>query len=349
MEELIAICKNDRIFNHSGNWNKTFIKCCQEMGIPYEEFDCYKPDVIEKLPKYSILIWSIQNYVLSDLLESRSILRIAEQKGLKVFPDINTSWHFDDKVAEMYAFQAVGAPIPKSWVFYLLDDCISWLFNEAKYPLVAKLRCGSGSNNVKLLKTRDHALKYAKRMFSRGFDPSPSLFYKAYSKAQSSRDWKMAVSRIKKIPEFFNTRRHAKQMPREKGYCYFQEFIQNDGFDIKVVVVGDKLSFLERHTRKGEFRASGGGDIFYDKQLVTEQIIKSAFEVADAIGMQCVGFDYVVDNKIGKGIIIEMCYGFDWEAILQSGGYFSRDCVWHEKPLNVPKEIINNLWIEKHQ
>lgn len=346
MNKPVAICKNDQIFKHTGNWNSCFIKFCEEHKISFEIIDCYKPNVVFQLEKYSALIWPIQNYVLADILESRSILHIAEQKGLKVFPNQNTIWHFDDKIAEMYQFQAVGIPMPKSWVFYLLDDCLTWL-ETAKYPLIAKLRCGSGSSNVKKLNTKREAVKYAKRMFTKGFNPSPSLLYKAYSKAQSSHNWKTAVARIKKIPEFLNTRRHANQLPDEKGYCYFQELIQNDGFDIKVVVVGDKLSFIIRHVRKGDFRASGGGDLCYDKKYMTKQIIDSAFEAAKVIGTQCMGFDYVVDNRNGEGKIIEMCYGFDWEAVLNAGGYFDKKGVWHDEPLNVPVEVIKNLIVMK--
>ena len=320
----IAICKNDNIFKHSTQWIGEWIDYCEQNNIPYEIVNCYHYDIINKLSKYSALLWNFSNFVIADLLEARNILNIASQNGLAVFPDYNTSWHFDDKVAESYALQAVSAPAPKSWVFYEYSECEKWLKDKAKYPIVAKLRCGSGANNVKLLKNYSQARRYAKRMFGAGFNPTPSLIYKAYSKAQSSKNWKTVWNRIKKIPEFLNTRAHAKKMPIEKGYCYFQEFIDNAGFDLKVAVVGDKVSFLCRDTRKGDFRASGGGDIKYTKELVTEQIIKSAFEVCDALKMECVGFDYVVDKMTGEGKIIEMCYGFDHKAVMGAGRVYLR-------------------------
>lgn len=342
MEKPIAICKNDKIFKHSGNWNIQFIRYCEEKGISYEVLNCYDSEIINKIDAFSALVWPIQNYVISDMLESRTILRIAEEKGLNVFPNIKTSWHFDDKVAEMYLFQSLGAPIPKSWIFYTLEDSLSFLNNKS-YPIIAKLRTGSGSNNVKLLKNKRESFKYSKRMFSKGYDASPSLLYKAYSKAQSSRSMKIALGRIKKIPEFLNTKRHANKLPIEKGYTYFQELIPNDGYDIKVVVVGDKLSYFVRKVRKGDFRASGGGDFFYDKKYITKEIIDIAFNISNRAGLQCVGFDFVVDNMTNSPLIIEMCYGFDWEAILAAEGYWTSDGEWHDKPLNVPNEIIKNL------
>lgn len=339
----IAICKNDNIFKHSTQWIGEWVDYCEKNGIPYEIVDCYRYDIISRLTNYSALLWNFSNFVISDLLEARNILNIASAKGLETFPDYNTSWHFDDKVAESYALQAVSAPAPKSWVFYDYVECEKWLKTEAEYPIVAKLRCGSGANNVKLLKDYNQAKKYAKRMFASGYNPTPSLVYKAYSKAQSSRSLKVALSRIKKIPEFLNTRAHARKMPIEKGYCYFQEFINNEGYDLKIAVVGDKLSFLCRDVRKGDFRASGGGDIKYTRELITKQIISSAFEAYDKLQLECVGFDYVVDKDTGEGKIIEMCYGFDYKAIMGAGGYWDRDCVWHNEPLNVPTEIINKI------
>lgn len=336
----IALCQNKKIFNHSTLWTPRFIEYCSRENIPYEIVDCYKPNIIHELPRYSALVWNYSNYVVSDMLEARNILQIANDLGLVTFPNPGMNWHFDDKVAEMYALQAIGAPIPQSWVFYLEDECIDWLKNQAYFPLVAKLRCGSGSNNVKLLHNTAEAIRYAQRMFSKGFNPTPSLAYKAYSKVQSSKDLSMMIKRIKKIPEFLDTRRHGKMMPFEKGYCYFQEFIPNEGYDLKVVVIGEKMTFCARNVRKNDFRASGGGDCYYDRTLLTDDVIDSAFEAANKLHMNCVGFDYVVDKASGIGKIIEMCYGFDYEVQRDLNAYIDKEHVWHTESVIVPDEII---------
>lgn len=342
----IAICQNKKIFDHSTAWTPRFIEYCEQEKIPFEIVDCYDTNIIKQLPKYSALLWNYSNYVISDLLEARNILQIADNLGLVTFPYPSMNWHFDDKIAEMYAFQSINAPIPQSWVFYIEDDCIDWLKNKAQYPLVAKLRCGSGANNVKLLHSSKEAIKYAMRMFSNGFNPAPSFAYKAYSKLQSSRDIATIISRIKKIPEFLNTRRHAQMMPIEKGYCYFQEFIPNDGYDLKVVVIGNKMTFCARNVRKNDFRASGGGDCYYDRSLLTEDVIDSAFETAKRLEMSCVGFDFVVNKSTGQGKIVEMCYGFDYEVQKDLGAYVDQKHEWHEEAVCVPGEIVKMV-VEK--
>lgn len=336
----IAICQNEKIFSHSTSWTPRFVEYCELNNIPFEIVDCYRTDIISKLQNYSALIWNYSNFVIADILEARNIIQIASNIGLVTFPYPEMNWHFDDKVAEMYALQACEIQMPNSWVFYEEEACLQWLRNKAIFPIVAKLRCGSGSNNVKLIHNANEGTSYVKRMFSRGFDPSPSLAYKAYSKLQSSKDIKMIFSRVKKIPEFLNTRRHAKMMPVEKGYCYFQEFVPNNGYDLKVVVIGDKITFCARNIRKNDFRASGGGDCYYDRKLLTDNVIDTAFSAAKKLRMDCVGFDFVVDNETGIGKIIEMCYGFDYEVQMELGAWVDRDHKWHEEAVCVPDEII---------
>lgn len=167
--------------------------------------------------------------------------------------------------------------------------------------------------------------------------------YKTSSNVRSAKNLGTFVKRAKRIPEFLRSMANAKRFTRERGYVLLQEFIPNEGFDLKIAVVGDKLSLIGREIRKGDFRASGGGTLFYNKEMVTPNIIESAFRTSDRLGFQCMGYDYVVDQKTGIGKIVEISYSFSHEALLAAGGYFDRQGQWHEEPLNVPEEIIRNM------
>lgn len=336
----IAICMNNKMFNHSGSWTNTWIEYCQKNEISFSIVDCYQPDIMDKLKNFDCLLWHVNNYVLADMMVGRSVLYAAKNMGLKTFPDFNNSWHFDDKIAETYLLQSVGAPIPNSYMFYLLDDCINWLKKEASYPLVAKLRSGSGSNNVRLIKNRNIAVNYARHMFTTGYKTYPSMFLKAKSQFNSSKNWEEMKSRMKRIPEFFQTLSRAKEFSNERGYAYFQEFVPNDGYDLKIVVIKDKLCFFSRNVRKNDFRASGGGDTHYNKNFVTKDIISSAFSISDKLGFTCMGYDYVVNKITGQAKIIEISYGFSHKMLLGAKGYYDRAYVWHDEPLNAPEEII---------
>lgn len=339
----IAIHQNDKIFKHYSSWTYPWIEYCKKNGIEFGILNCYDYDILYQLKNYDALLWHFGNYVLQDMLFARSILYSAKKMGLKIFPDYNDCWHFDDKIAETYALQAVNAPIPRSWMFYTYNDLKIWADQNKEFPLIAKLRTGSGSHNVVMIKSKSQLITYGKKMFSKGFSPVPSLSFKATSQMKSSRSLEDVKKRLKKLPQFLHTLSRAKQFPSEKNYVYLQEFVPNDGFDLKIVAVGNKLSYICRSIRKNDFRASGGGDLYYDKNLVTEDIINSAFETNEKLGIQCMGYDYVVDKRTGKGVIVEMSYGFNHQALIDAQGYWDKDMKWHMEPLNAPEEIIKNI------
>lgn len=340
----VAIHRDNSVPTHSISWTFPWEEYCRNNHIEYEFVDLLKCNSIVTLKDFQILLWHLEQYNHAEMLEARSILYSAKKMGLKVFPDYNDAWYFDDKIAEMYLLQSINAPIPKSFVYY---DCASLKSavdeGEITFPIVAKLRSGSGSHNVKLIRTKHSLLSYASIMFSKGINPAPSIFYKASSNIRSSHNKQQFMSKIKRIPEFLRTLSNARRLPREKDYVYLQEFIPNDGFDMKVVVVGDKCTFIVRPVRSHDFRASGGGEVFFDKKYFNKQIIESAFKVADALGSQCMGFDYVVNKDTGEGVIVEMSYGFSHQAVMTPNGYYDRNLNWHDVPLNAPVEVFKNM------
>lgn len=345
----VAIYKDSQGVTHSTNWANVWAEHCQENSIDFVFLDLFRCDPIEELKGFQILLWHFDQYNHAEMLEARSILYSAKKMGLKVFPDYNDVWHFDDKIAEMYLLQSVNAPIPKSFVYYDIKSVKSAIAEgEITFPIVAKLRSGSGSHNVKLIKTKHSLLSYASIMFSKGINPTPSIFYKASSNIRSSHNKQQFLSKMMRIPEFLRTLSNARHFPREKDYVYLQEFIPNDGFDMKVVVVGDKCTFIVRPVRSHDFRASGGGEVFFDKRYFKKQIIESAFKVADALGSQCMGFDYVVNKDTGEGVIVEMSYGFSHQALMTPNGYYDRKLKWYDEPLNAPKDILKNLICDEY-
>jgi len=343
VDSRVAIIMNKGSVTHSTSWSSPWIEYCNNNAIFYELVEYSEPDLLKKLGQFDILLWHFSGYIFSEMLVARSIIYSAKKNGLKVFPDFNEAWHFDDKVSETYLLEAVGAPIVKSYIFYSLPDVKSWIINKPPGPVVAKLRNGSGSHNIKLLKSNREIIKYSKNMFKSGYNVSPNMLYKASSNIRSAKSMEVFFSRLKRVPEFLRTLRYSKMFPKERGYTLFQEYVENTGYDLKVVVVGDKLSGFARAVRKNDFRASGGGDVIFDKALITRNVIDSAFKASDDLGFKCMGYDYVVDKTSGLGKIVEMSYGFSHEVLLQASGYYDRSGTWHDEALNAPKELLDNL------
>lgn len=342
MQKKVALAI-DKFLNHSTNWINEWESYCIENRVDYNIIDFYQSDILNLIENYTHALWHFNGYAPQDILFARSILYSASIRGIKTFPDFNTTWHFDDKVAEKYLLEAINAPMAKSWSFFDKESAIKWANNYENYPFVAKLRCGSGSNNVKLVENFNEAERYITQMFSKGISSFPSILLKATSNFRSATGWLQRFQRVKRIPEFIRGYRLTKNSPREKGYVFFQEFIPNKGYDIKIAVIGKKCGFLTRPVRKNDFRASGGGAVEYDKSLVPQNVIESAFKISEELNFQSMGYDFVVDERDGQGKIIEISYGFNNEAITSCNGYYKRDLSWKNHKFNPAKEVIKNL------
>lgn len=342
MKIAILFDKNEKL--HSTNWSLAWEEYCKENNIYYKIVNPYKVGVISELMDFDIILWHYSNYSFKDMLMAKNILFTMEEHGKKVFPSFKDAWHFDDKLAETYLLESINAPIPKSYYYYD-SKSLEADINNLSFPIIAKLRNGSGSHNVKMLKSKQELYSYSKKMFTSGISSAPSLLYKASSNIKSSKSIKTFINRAKRIPEFLRSLSNAKKFNIERGYVYLQEFIPNDGYDLKIVVVGNKLSFIGRNIREGEFRASGGGDLFYDRNRVTQDVINSAFKTSDDLGFKCMGYDYVIDNITGVGKIIEISYGFSHQAVLDANGFFDRNGEWHNEPLNVPEDVLKNIMV----
>lgn len=332
---------------HSTSWTNAWEEYCKENKLKYEIINPYQIGIIEKLMASDIILWHFSNYKYEDMLMARDILYTMETTGKKVFPSFRDAWHFDDKLAGTYFLERVNAPIPASFYYYSPESVEKAIQqNDLKFPIVAKLRNGSGSHNVQLINNSSELINYSKKMFGPGINSAPSLLFKTTSNVKTAQNFKTFIARAKRIPEFLRSMSNAQKFNRERGYVFLQEFIENNGYDLKIVVIGDKLSFICRSVRKGDFRASGGGSLFFDKKLVPDNVIKSAFETSDQLGFQCMGYDYVVDKNTNEGKIVEISYGFSHQALLQAEGYFDRQGNWISKPLNAPIEILKNLIIK---
>ena len=339
----IAVVKSDFHDQHSSAWGHVWIEYCDQLKIDYSLIDWRSKDSFRKLVDHDIILWHYSHYSNDEMIFAKNILSALKSAGCIVFPDQADSQHFDDKVAQSYFIKALGLDSPENYPLHSLNAVNEWIKEKKEFPVVAKLRTGSGSSNVKLINDKNELKKYAKQMFGNAINSAPSTAFKLKSNLISTKSLDEFLTRIKRIPEFLFSRTQAKSLPKEKGYVYLQEYIPNVNYDLKIAVVRDKLSFVARGTRPGEFRASGGGTLFYDKTLVTKAIIDSAFKAFDALGSECTGLDMITDPRSNMPAILEVSYGFSHTAQLGAGGYFDRSGSWISKPFNPPLEVLNNL------
>ena len=272
----IAIHQKNKDF--SSQW----IEYCQRKLIDYKVVNCYENDIIQKLGDCDALMWHFDHANAKDFLFAKQLLSSLEKPGKKIFPNIDTAWHFDDKIAQKYLLEAIGAPLVPTHVFYDKSTALRWI-DHTTFPKVFKLRRGAGAAHVQLIKNKRSARKIINKAFGRGFrqyQPISNLRERIRKYKIGNTDIKDVIKGIIRLGYTTNFDRVA---GREKGYVYFQDFIPHSDHDIRVVVIGDKAFAIKRMVREGDFRASGSGFKQFDKDLFDEELICLAFKIAQKI------------------------------------------------------------------
>jgi glutathione synthase/RimK-type ligase-like ATP-grasp enzyme len=328
------------IHSKGNSFSQRWIVYCEQNALAYKIVDCYQYDIISQLNDCDALMWHFYHGSPKDILFAKQLLYAVAASGKKVFPDFHTMWHFDDKVGQKYLLEAIGAPMPQAWVFYDKQQAVQWA-GETTYPVVFKLRGGAGSTNVLLVDNQKQAARLIRKSFGGGFSQYPAWgnlkerIRKYRLKKTSLFDVIKGVARLAYPPD------HARVAGRERGYVYFQEFIPGNEHDIRVIVIEDKAFALKRMVREGDFRASGSGDILYEKENFDGATVDLAFTLAKKLNSQCVAFDFVYQN--GVPLVVEISYGFTPDAYDACAGYWDRGMNWHEGPFNPYGWMIENL------
>lgn len=320
----IAIHKTENSF--STEW----IDFCNRKGIEVKAVNAYDNDIIKQVKDCDAFMWHFHHADYRDMKFAKSLLFSLEQSGMKVYPNSNSCWHFDDKVAQKYLLESINAPLVPSYVFYSEKDAMEWA-ESTTYPKVFKLKGGAGASNVKLAKNKKDARKFIKQCFGKGFRQ-----YRFMEKIKEEyRKYRQGISTLRDFlrPIYYQlTKRYPSTFDhyqgKEIGYAYFQEFIPDNEYDTRMIVIDGKYAFGEkRFVRKNDFRASGSGIFSYDN--IDTEIVKVAFDVAKSLKLQSVAFDFVY-GKDKKPLIIEISYGFGTKGAKKCPGYWTDDMKWHE-------------------
>lgn len=330
----IAIHKSNETF--SERW----IAYCELKQIPYKIVDCYKNDILQQIEDCSALMWHFHQANAKATLFAKELMYSVEESGRKVFPDFKTMWHFDDKVGQKYLLEAINAPMVPSFVFYTKKEANEWI-DKTNFPKVFKLRSGSSSENVRLVKSKAQAVSLVNQAFGRGF----THYYAWPNFTERIRKFKHGKTSLfevfKGFIRLFYTTDFARVAGREKGYIYFQDFIANNDSDIRIIVIADKAFAIKRMVRENDFRASGSGSILFDKELIDEESVKIAFDVSQRLNAQSLAYDFVYKN--GKPLIIEISYGFAITAYDSCPGYWDKNLQWHPGKFNPQNWMVDQM------
>lgn len=332
------------IHQRKGSFSDRWIPYCIENNIPYKIVNCYDTDIISQLDDCNGLMW---HWDLNDhkaTLFVRQLTHSLELIGKKVFPDINTGWHYEDKVGQKYLLEAIDAPLAKSYVFYSKKDAFEWI-EETTFPKVFKLRTGASSSNVRLVRNKHKARQLVRRAFGKGFrhiSPGGRIKERFY-KLRRDQDMMALKLFIGGLARFFIPTELEKVSPREKGYIYFQDFIPDNEYDTRLVIVGNRCFGYRRFTRKGDFRASGSGSYSFDPKLTDKRMIEMAFDITNKLSAQSMAFDFIYDNDIPKIVEISYCFCMGQNSLDECPGNWDRNLNWHQEKTKSQIYMIENF------
>ncbi|WPR77824.1 hypothetical protein [Algoriphagus sp. NG3] len=331
------------IHHQKGSFSDRWIEYLENQNVSYKIVNCFDSDILNQLSDSDGLMWHWNHATPEAFLFARQLVFSVEAMGKRVYPNANTCWHYDDKVGQKYLLEGIGAPLVASWVFYTKKQALEWI-EETGFPKVFKLRGGYGSNNVKLVNSKDEARSLATRAFSGGFSQmdKTALLKNRIWKFKQKPDKKTFLGILKGVGRQFSDSRMEKVFGKEKSYLYFQDFLPGNDFDTRLIIIGNRCFGIRRYNRKGDFRASGSGLIEYQPELFDMRAVAAAFEVVRKLKTQSLAFDFVF-NQAGSPEIIEISYAFNVEVYDPCPGYWNEELKWVEEKVNLQYYIVQDF------
>ena len=278
---------------------------------------------------------------------ARSVLPVIEsQLQIRCFPNLFSSWLYDDKIREYYCFEQLNLPMIQSWIFYDEKGAVDFLKN-AKFPLVFKLRGGAGSQMVTLLKTEAQAKKLVKIIFRKGihnYKILPGTLLKTIQNDGINHFIRKRLGKFKKKIKSGNIY-FQRDWIVQRNYTLFQKFLKRNEYDTRVVVIGRNAFAFQRFNRSNDFRASGSDSFSLDPNRIDRQFIKIAFEISKRMGFDTMAYDFLYDDD-NKPAIAEVSYTFGSKSgskVDQCPGYWDEELNFHYEQPNVALFTLRHL------
>jgi len=324
------------------SYSEGWIKYLEKNNIEYFKINPYSNDVIEKILQADYFLWHFNHFDSKDILCAKSIINAIEGK-VKCFPNLKECFYFNDKLSQKYLLEAHQIQTPETKVFYDKQEAKDFA-SDAKYPVVAKLRKGAGSSNVWLLKSKKETNDFINKSFGNGFSVFNTKKY-LQTRFQTSKQKENRVqSRLKGIRGAMINKGTAALQSKEKGYVLFQDYIPNDGFDIRVVVVNqDKAFSARRDARENDWAASGSGIASYPDDKLDPVYIKEAFDIANKLDTRCIAIDFVRDKNSNVIYTVEVSVFYAFYSMKPANGYWDKNLVWNNTSTDPQYFLIDKL------
>lgn len=194
---------------------------------------------------------------------SKSLVADLFQRGVKTLPNLQEAIWYDSKIEQVQTF---GKYLPDTFLTFDRHKAYKAAANT-QYPFISKSTDGSASKGVRLIKSWDDADKEILSVF----DDPDGLDLGFYGRKQ-------------------------------KGYVYWQKFVENNPHDYRIVICNNYIFGLVRWNRKDKPFASGSGkhEPIIEITGRAEKAMDFCIKIALELELKWMAFDVVFDGDEPK-------------------------------------------------
>jgi len=279
----IGIVKDEDVLSLSlhSYWPK-FERFAKNNKLSFCFVNLHADDWIKAAENLDVVLWRPLSNP-SSLYEERTKIAYLE-KFLKIscYPSSEELWLYEDKIRQYFHMIAHNLPVIPTFISFDERECFDKL-DSFNYPLIGKAYIWSGSLCVTKINNKTEAKRHIARVFAGGLETC--------------------------FPYF-----------KQKGYVYFQKYIDDATFDLRIILVGEMIFGYYRMRPKHDFRASGAGLIVYNA-LPLEAVLL-AKTVKEKMPSTILAVDLLNSVRENKFYIIETSIAIDIDTL---GELFLKD------------------------
>ncbi len=253
---------------------------------------------------------------------------VENQLGISCYPNVNTCWHYNDKIRQAHLMTLSGYPAVPTKVFHEQGAALEWV-DSASFPLVFKLSTGAGSSSVGLVNSAARAKALVRKMFSGGISEGKLPWGLGHVALETyARKVRKRLGRVRRqlVGEWSQPKVAADV--RHANYALFQDYLAGNEFDTRITVVGGRAFAYRRFNRPGDFRASGSGLLDHDVEAIDLRCVEIALRISRELKFQSMAYDFLFDGK-GEPRVCEISYVYRGDFVYQCPGHWDEKMEWH--------------------
>lgn len=240
--------------------------------LNYKYYNIFSSDWLDRAKDFDIIIWRPMSYYW-EIQDSKDKIYFLEKELNKiVIPSFKEINIYENKAMQYYYLKKYNYPVVNTFISSDYNETINFI-NQTDYPIVSKIKNSSASSDVSLIKSKFTAKRLVNKVFKTG----------------KTTYWPFL---------------------KQKNYVIFQEFIENYGYDHRIIVTDQKHIFgYYRHPKKNDFRASGSKIII--KRELDLEAVKIAYRLFKDLKINILACDFLKSKKDDQYYISELSYFVD--------------------------------------